>query len=103
MSSIVVFRGAGDRKGQDIVEPLLSSITAKLERGRVEMDEHAKPAQSVTMDIVYRPGVRLGQLVEVHDAAQGKSWRGRITGITHKIKQTSHVTELTISRPTEDF
>ncbi len=103
MSSIVVFRGAGDRKGQDIVEPLLSSVTAKVERGRVEMDEHAKPAQSVTMDIVYRPGVRLGQLAEVHDATQGKSWKGKIVSITHKVKRTSHVTELTISRPTEDF
>lgn len=103
MSSVVVFRGAGDRKGQDIVEPLLSSVTAKLERGRVEMDEHAKPAQSVSMDIVYRPGVRLGQLFEVHDAAQGKSWRGKVVGITHKLTRTSHVTELSISRPMEDF
>ena len=103
MSSVVVFRGAGDRKGQDIVEALLSDTSAKVERGRVEMDEHADPAQSVSMDIVYRPGVRLGQLVEVHDSTQGKSWRGKISGITHKIKRTSHVTELTISRPTEDF
>lgn len=103
MSSIVVFRGVGDKKGQDIVEALLSSTSAKLERGRVELDEHALPNQSVTMQIVYRPGVRLGQLVEVHDSTQGKSWRGKITAIVHKITKTKHVTDLTISRPTEDF
>lgn len=103
MSSIVVFRGAGDRKGQDIIEALLSSTSAKLERGRVEMDENAKPAQSVTLEIVYRTGVRLGQLVEVHDSAQGKSWRGKISAITHRITQTSHITELTVLRPLEDF
>lgn len=103
MSSIVVFRGVGDKKGQDIVEALLSSTSAKLERGRVELDEHALPNQSVTMQIVYRAGVRLGQLVEVHDSTQGKSWRGKITAIAHKITKTKHVTDLTISRPTEDF
>lgn len=103
MSSIVVFRGVGDKKGQDIVEALLSSTSAKLERGRVELDEHAMPIQTVTMDVTYRPGVRLGQLVEVHDSTQGKSWRGKIAGITLKITQTSHILELSISRPTEEF
>jgi len=103
MSSIVVFRYAGDKKGQDIVEALLTSVAAKLERGRVELDKYAKPAQSVTMDIVYRAGIRLGQLVEVNDSTQGKSWRGKVVGIVHKIKKESHVTELTITRPTEGF
>ncbi len=103
MSSIVVFRGTGDKKGQDIVEALLSSTSAKLERGRVELDEHAMPIQTVTMDIIYRPLVRLGQLVEVHDSTQGKSWLGKISGITLKIAKTRHVLEVSVSRPTEDF
>jgi hypothetical protein len=103
MSSIVVFRGTGDKKGQDIVDALLSSTSAKLERGRVELDEHAMPIQSVSLDITYRPGVRLGQLVDVHDSTIGASWRGKITGIAHRITKTSHVTELSIARPTEEF
>ena len=103
MSSIVVFRGLGDRKGQDIVEALLSSTSAKLERGRVELDEHAVPVQSVNMDIVYRPYVRQGQLVEVHDSTQGRSYRAKIAAIAIRVTKTSHVMELTLSRPTEEF
>lgn len=103
MSSIVVFRYLGDKRGEDITEALLASNAAKVERGRVEMDLHALPNQTVTMQIVYRPGVRLGQIVEVNDSTQGASWRGKITGIVHKITKTKHVTDLTLSRPTEDF
>lgn len=103
MSSIVVFRGAGDRKGQDIAEALLASTNAKIERGRVELDEHAKPSQSVNLEITYRPGVRRGQIVEVHDSAQGVSWRGKILDVTHRITLSSHTTELNISRPLENF
>jgi hypothetical protein len=103
MRSSVVYRGSGDKKGQDIVEALLSSTAAKLERGRVELDEHALPVQSVSMDITHRPGVRLGQLVEVNDSTQGKTWRGKITAVAIKIAQSSHTIELTIDRPTEGF
>lgn len=103
MSSIIVFRGSGDKKGQDIVEALLSSTSAKVERGRVELDAHNLPIQNVTMDIVYRPNTRLGQVCEIHDSTQGKSWRGKIVGITHRITKTTHVTEVTFGRPTEDF
>lgn len=103
MSSIVVFRGVGDRKGQDIIDAILSSTTAKLERGRVEMDEHDKPAQTVSMEVVYRPGLRRGQLVEVNDSTQGGSWRGKIVEVTHRIGLASHSTLLRISRPLENF
>lgn len=103
MSSIVVVRGLGDRKGQDIVEALLSSVSAKLERGRVEMDKHNQPEQAITLEIVYRKGVRRGQLVEVVDAAQGQVWRGKITSIAHRLTETSHTTELTIAKPNKDF
>lgn len=103
MSSVVVFRYLGDKRGEDITEALLSSDAAKVERGRVEMDLHAMPNQTVSMTIVYRAGVRLGQVVEVNDSTQGASWRGKITGIVHKVTQAKHITELTLSRPTEDF
>lgn len=103
MSSVVVVRGIGDRKGQDIVDALLADTSAKIERGRVELDEHDKPSQDVTLEIVYRPGLRLGQLVEVHDSVQGVSWRGKIVEIAHRITIASHTTELRISRPLENF
>ncbi len=103
MSSVVVFRYLGDKRGEDITEALLSTTPAKLERGRVEMDAHALPIQTVSMTIVYRAGIRLGQLVEVHDSTQGASWRGKITSIVHRITKAKHVTELTLARPTEDF
>ena len=103
MSSIVVIRGAGDRKGEDIISPLLWTIEAKLARGTAEMGAHAEPMQSVSLTIVYRPGLRLGQLVEVNDSIQGASWRGKITGISHKMSGEDVVTDLAILRQQKDF
>ena len=40
---IFVMRGAGDRRGEDIVDPLIgSSIPVAIQRGRNELDGRAK-------------------------------------------------------------
>lgn len=103
MSSIVVIRGAGDRKGSDITEPLLYSLEAKLARGTAEMDEHSEEQQVVDLTITYRPGVRMGQLVEVNDSIQGATWRGKITGIAHAMDGTQVLTTLNVLRPQRGF
>lgn len=103
MSSVVIIRGAGDVSGDEIVEALLYDTAARIERGRVEMDEHATVNQNVTLTILYRPGLRLGQLVEVGDSVQGAAWRGKIVGINHKYEQSSLVTTIDVKRPQEFF
>jgi hypothetical protein len=101
MPSIVVARYTGDRQGEDIVDRLLSSVDAQLSRGRAELDANATLQQTVDLTIVYRQGLELGQLVEVHDALQGRSYRGKITGISHRIDGGQVVTVLNILKPLE--
>ena len=75
-------RGAGDSRGQDVSDPLLSTLPALRERGRVELDSNDN-IQPVELQTVFRPGVRLGQTVQVIDELQGVSWRGKVVGIRH--------------------
>ncbi len=103
MSYIVVIRGAGDRKGSDIIDPLLYSLEAKLARGAAEMDANAEQQQNVDLTITYRTNLRLGQLVEVQDAVQGETWRGKITGIAHRVQDNTVTTDLSVLRVQKGF
>lgn len=96
MSSVVVIRYDGDIQGPDISDTLLAPLGAKLERGRVEMDAHAQVSKDVNLDIMFRPGIRLGQIVEVHDSLQGGRYRGKVTSITHNAGPVSLTTSLTL-------
>ena len=77
MSVIEVYRGDGLRSGAPIVETLLSD-DALLARGIAEMDRNAHAVNQVDMEVVFRPGLRLGQLIEANDPARGRKlvWRG---------------------------
>lgn len=83
---IECYRGAGDRTGSPIVEPLLSD-DALIHRGRAEMDAHAHELNQVTLSIVPRPGVRLGQLIEASDPANATPYRGKVTGVQITVRQ----------------
>lgn len=98
MIDVIVQRGAGNRPGQDIFEPLLSSVPAAVARGRSEIDVHSD-LQTVSLSIVYRSGLEKGQLVEVHDDFTGEVWRGKIVGVQHTVVEDEISTELTILRP----
>lgn len=99
MPSIFVTRYAGDKRGEDIVDPLLNTVEAQLARGTAELDAHSTTPQTVNLVTVYRPGVELGQLAEVHDAMQGVSYRGKITGISHRISSGTVTSLIDIVRP----
>ena len=60
MSVIEVYRGDGLRPGTPIVETLLSD-DALLARGIAEMDRNAHAVNQVEMEVVFRPGLRLGE------------------------------------------
>lgn len=101
--SIEVYRGAGENRGDDIVEPLLGdSVVAALARGRAEMDDSARPRSSVTLTTPFLPHARSGLLVEVPDPLSGTTWRGRIVGVQHKIDPPTRITELRVERPRDE-
>lgn len=100
MIDIIVIRCSGDHPGEDVIDPLITSVGVALARGRYEINEHSgmRPTKLRT---AYRDTVRLGDIVEVHDALQGASWRGKVSGISHKSIGPSLYTDLDILRPRE--
>lgn len=102
---IIVFRPPGDNQGDDIVDPLLSTVAVGLSRGRAELDENSSAHQLNTLTINYRAGLELGQLVEVVDLLLARVWKGKIIGITQQIGSVRGnlfvVSVLDIKYPTE--
>lgn len=80
-----------------IVDPLLAELSPALARGRNFLDA-SDDLEEVTLTVVFRPGFVRGRTVEVHDALQGKSWRGKISGISHMVNLPEVTTELRIVR-----
>lgn len=101
MPDIIVQRGAGVRQGKDVIDPLLSTIGACLARGRMELDEHTEGLQPVSMLVLYRPGLLLGDLLEVYDAYYGTVWYGKLVGIEHTVEGPEITTSLRVVRPTD--
>jgi hypothetical protein len=98
--SIAVYRGTGTRDGGEVSESLLGdSLPAALARGRAELDAYAQPRRTVTLDLIFAPALRLGDLVEVDDPVQGLAWRGKVTGIRHRDDGVSLISTLTVERP----
>ena len=90
-------RGDGAFRGADISDPLLSTDDAKRSRGRAEIDA-GELLQEVSLTCLHRPGFMPGQLVEVHDALMGQSWRGKITSVSHSAQGNRLTTSLEILR-----
>ncbi|MBF0128092.1 MAG: hypothetical protein HQM02_12895, partial [Magnetococcales bacterium] len=93
-------RGDGAFRGQDISDPLLTTDDAKRSRGRAEIDA-CEALQEVSLTCLHRPGFMPGQLVEVHDALMGRSWRGKITSVSHAAQGVRLVTSLEVLRHVE--
>ena len=93
-----VYRGDGLREGAPIVEPLLSD-EALLQRGMAEMDAHAHPFNQVEMEVVFRPGLRLGQIVEATDPSVSTPYRAKVTGIQITVTEASIETTLNLEQP----
>ena len=98
MASIEVYRGAGDRPGTPIVEPLLAD-TALLARGRAEMDRHAHVVEQVELDAVFRAGLRPGQLCEVTDPTQLLARRAKLVGVALRFGGDTLECSLSLEEP----
>ena len=102
--SIRCYRGEGRHRVNDaVISNLLSELPACIQRGRNELDESAHGSQLVTIEMVFRPGIRLGQLVKVQETLFGSSWYAKITGIKHHVQNAKLTTELTLLKPTDFF
>jgi len=93
-----VYRGDGQREGTPIVELLLSD-EALLQRGVAEMDAHAHAFNQVEMEVVFRPGFRLGQIVEATDPSTSLPYRAKITGIQITVSEAAIETRLNLEQP----
>ncbi|ABK45054.1 hypothetical protein Mmc1_2555 [Magnetococcus marinus MC-1] len=94
---IVCQRGDGAHPGEDISDPLLATTEVKLSRGRAEIDA-GEDLQEVSLTCVHRPGIMPGQIIEVHDALMGRSWRGKVTGVAHEAAGPRITTSLEVVR-----
>ncbi|MBF0340925.1 MAG: hypothetical protein HQL95_08190 [Magnetococcales bacterium] len=95
-------RGDGAFRGADISDPLLATDDAKRSRGRAEIDA-GESLQEVSLTCLHRPGFMPGQLVEVHDALMGRSWRGKITSVSHSAQGNKLTTSLELLRYVESL
>ncbi|MBF0295682.1 MAG: hypothetical protein HQL96_10885 [Magnetococcales bacterium] len=93
-------RGDGAFRGADISDPLLATDDAKRSRGRAEIDA-GEALQEVSLTCLHRPGFMPGQLVEVHDALMGRSWRSKITSVSHSAQGNKLTTSLELLRHVE--
>lgn len=97
MIDLIVVRGDGDRDGGEIFDPLLSSTEVAIARGTQQINA-STPVNTVTLQSIFRTGVRVGQLVEVLDAMQGETWRGIVMGLSHVVEGPTIYTQLEIER-----
>lgn len=95
---IEVYRGDGAHAGAPIVEPLLSDA-ALIERGVAEMDAHAHAFNHIEMEVVFRPGIRLGQIVEATDPSTASPYRAKVSGIQITVSEAAIETQLTLEQP----
>lgn len=101
---IFVQRYAGDRRGPDIIDALISgSVPVALQRGRNELDAKSKSPQRVQARCIFRTGLRLGQHARFYDFDTGEIWNGKIVGITHTFNGVKLQTDLQIEKPTDFF
>ena len=95
---IEVYRGDGQRSGQPIVEPLLADDVL-IARGTAEMDANAHAFNQIEMAVVFRPGFRLGQIIEATDPSTARPYRAKVTGIQITISEAAIDASLTLEQP----
>ncbi|MBF0420863.1 MAG: hypothetical protein HQL78_11940 [Magnetococcales bacterium] len=75
----------------------MTTDEAKRSRGRAEVDA-GEALQEISLVCLHRPELMPGQLLEVHDALMGQSWRGKITSVNHSADGPQLITFLEVVR-----
>lgn len=95
---IEVYRGDGSRAGPPIVEPLLAD-DALIHRGVAEIDANAQGFNRVELAVVFRPGFRLGQIVEATDPSTAHPYRAKIVGLQITVTEAAIDTRIDLEQP----
>lgn len=95
---IEAYRGDGLRPGAPVVELMLSD-DALLARGRAELDANAHAFNQTTVGLVFRPNLRLGQLVHTPDPTNAAAQCAKVTGISIDIRHADITTTLNLEQP----
>ncbi len=95
MIDILVVRGDQPVDGPDVTDPLVSDMAAAHARGKFEIDRHSQ-TKPVQLKVVFRQGLRTGQLIEVLDGLQGLTWRGQITALDIAVEGQELTANLTV-------
>ncbi len=98
MIDLIVQRSPADSQGNDIVDSLLTTQAAALRRGRNELDAKATAKTENRYQIIYRSGIRGGQLVQVIDDFRGTSFKAKVIGIHHSVSGGQALTDITIEK-----
>ena len=86
---------------------MADSVLQQAERGEVaaqrggiaEMDAQAQACNRIEMTVVFRPGLRLGQIVEASDPSSATPYRAKITGLQITVSEAAIETQLTLEQP----
>lgn len=98
MITITVIRGAGDRPGQPITDPLIAgSEAAARARANAELDASGSQRERVTLEITPQAGLAPGQVVEVREIGKAP-WRGMLTAIRMEITAAPSGGQMTLAR-----
>ena len=95
VGAVTLQKNNGSYPGGSVISELLTSDAALRERGEQELNRAALLGQ-VEIAALYRPGLAPGQLVEVHDAHFGQTFRGMLTAVIHKIDNRGPRSNLTL-------
>lgn len=78
---ITGIRFKGDRRGDDIIDPLLSTESAALARLFTELNRRSVTHKEVQLETRYLTGLEMGDMMATTESTTGRVIKGRVTGI----------------------
>lgn len=80
-----VIRGTGDKRADNIIDPLCTSRGVARQRGRNCLDEEGFNKTQYNLDMPYTVLPLPGQVVQVDDASIGESFKAKVAGWSLKV------------------
>ena len=98
MIDLFVFRGAGDKDGGEVFDPLLSGVAPALQRGKFEIDFNT-PTILTSLEVAHNGALMPGQKVSVSDSRTGAVVYGVVKNFTHVAHGVTVFTKVDIEVP----
>jgi len=94
---ITVSRQPADNPADPVVEPLLTTQEAMVERGRNELDDASSNRFTTRLQLPFKMLIQPGDLIEVQSTQE--TWRGKVLSTGVSIDRNAINQTLTIERP----